>query len=152
MARITDQATLTGMRGKRIRFMKGKYGGKQRTEGTGFGWRDKTPRRDLAVMVWVIVDMGLGVFKHTQVKRANIRTIDENEPRSFDHALLQQYPEIEDSLESLAQLLARVRGLDFKIDGVMMMDFYGKFLDAQQKQGKFSRDNWLVVEFQKKKR
>jgi hypothetical protein len=104
MARITDQATLQTMKGRQIRFMGGTYGG-ERKKGSGCGWVDNTAMMSPKKM-WVIVDMtGQGKqLKHTQVSHSSFRYSNwfNVQVLTFEEHLLQQYPEIEDSMEQLA--------------------------------------------------
>jgi hypothetical protein len=151
MARITDQATLQTMKGRQIRFMGGTYGG-ERKKGSGCGWVDNTAMMSPKKM-WVIVDMtGQGKqLKHTQVSHSSFRYSDwfNVQVLTFEEHLLQQYPEIEDSMEQLARMLARVKGLDKKMkgsDSSLMLTFWGMYNDAvkEQKEKKYHKD-WLCV-------
>jgi hypothetical protein len=153
MTRITDQATLKTMRGRQIRFMRGTYGGKSKKKGSGCGWVDKTATTNLDKKMWVIVDMtGEGkLLKHTQVSHSSFRYSDwfNVQVVTFEEHLLQQYPEIEDAMEELARMLARVKGLDKKMkgsDSSLMMTFWEKYNYArsERKEKKYHKD-WLCV-------
>ena len=157
MARgITDQAMLANMKGRQIRFISGKYGGKSKT-GSGYGWTD-SKGKILAKQKWVIVDMtGDGThLKHTIVNRDSFIYKDWVKKNSgkertpalpFEERLMEQHPDIENIMEQLVRKLARVHGLEEHMvnGGPMMMAFWGKYIDACNRQKKENRDDWIIV-------
>lgn len=92
--------TFESPKGQAIFICGGKYRGKE-------GWLDISKPKT-ADFTYVIVDMGAGKEAFTKVKHKNV-CASSKVPDTFEEALLQQHPDINDDISRLVEKLAQCR-------------------------------------------
>jgi hypothetical protein len=111
------------MRGHEIHFVCGKYAHKS-------GWIDNE-KEETKKMIYVIVDLGNGSTKKTQVNMESVGKPQES-PSNYAEAILQQCPNIEVKMDKLCQEIAKC---SVAIYGSAMLEFLSnKFQQATDEQ------------------
>ena len=97
------EENLDQRKGERIRFMRGTYKGQ-------FGWKD-TKEGETKKQVYVILEDG----KTTRVNKTSVQTLPDvdNEPDTFEEAILQQVPKVNELMTELALELSKIKGVSY---------------------------------------
>lgn len=122
--------------------MKGTHKGK-------FGWVNKE-KGETKKQIYVIVEEADKEVL-TRVNKASIQVVPttEEEPDSFEEAILQQVPKINELMTNLAVELAKVKGVSYRRSHGKLCELFGeKLLAAELMQSTLGRDaTWRFVEY-----
>jgi hypothetical protein len=132
-------------KGEAIRFKKGSFKGKT-------GWIDNDGSiMEQMVQVYVENWNNKGQTKNAKVMKINIAPLHRPSPSSYAEAVIQQNPDIEDTLEKLCRNLAMC---DIKKDGKGIMEVISNSLEqATEEQRKLGyKKRYRQVNFSSKKK
>ena len=92
-------APIKGLKGDPIVFIAGKYGGKT-------GWINNAETEDDEILP-VVVNLGRRGEKVTFVYQSSARRVNTESPRTYAEAVMQQCPDVEQSLVTVTRQLAK---------------------------------------------
>ena len=101
---IIPDETADENKGDPIKFVSGIYKGRK-------GWVNKTKgktTKEIYVIVAEDEKMGL-LTKATRVRQSSVEPINNEEPRSYEEAVLQQHPDVDEAMSKLALLMVQCR-------------------------------------------
>ena len=138
ICRSLSKKSTMSQRGEAIRFTTGKYKGRT-------GWVNSSKPKT-AKMMSVIVDLGNGVTRDTRVRQTSVAA-PFGPPKSFQEALLQQHPDIEELIDKVASKLAKCTINEESLEP--FTEFFGRRVKkaCERQEALGNKATWLNVEW-----